>query len=99
MAPSTQGSGLEQQPQYWQPLAEARDAVLDEAKPLAVLAAASQRGNDGVARVLARTGRRAETLRWVPVVNKRLDAFALVIDAETAVPLDVVDVDPWEPGS
>lgn len=92
-----EGIELEQQPRYWQPLADARAEVLDEAKPLAVLAAASQRGSAGVARVLERTGRSAEALRWVPVVNKRLDAFALVIDAESAEPVDVVDVDPWEP--
>ncbi len=92
-----EGIELEQQSRYWRPLAEARDEVLDEAKPLALLAAASPRGDDGVARVLERTGRRAEALRWVPVVNKRLDAFALVIDAETAEPVDVVAVDPWEP--
>ena len=92
-----EGIELEQQPRYWQPLAVARDEVLGEAQPLSVLSAASPRGDDGVARVLERTGRRAESLRWVPVVNKRLEAFALVIDAETAEPVDVVAVDPWEP--
>ena len=71
--------------------------MLGEAKALALLAATSQRANDGVARVLARTGGSAESMRWVPVVNKRLDAFALVIDAVTGEPLDVVNVDPWEP--
>ncbi len=94
-----EGIELEQQPQYWQPLAEARAEVLDEAKSLELLASASQQADDGVARVLARTGRSAASMRWVPVVNKRLDAFALVIDAETGEPLDVVNVDPWEPGA
>lgn len=92
-----EGIELEQQPRYWQPLADARSEVLSDAKPLALLAEASPRGETGVARVLARTGRDADTLRWVPVVNKRLDAFVLIIDAETAEPVDVVAVDPWEP--
>ena len=57
------------------------------------------RGAEGVERVLDNSGRDATELRWVPVVNKRLDAFALVIDAATAEPVDVIAVDPWEPGA
>ena len=49
--------------------------------------------------MLDNSGRDATELRWVPVVNKRLDAFALVIDAATAEPVDVIAVDPWEPGA
>lgn len=94
-----QGIELEQQPRYWQPLAEARAEVLGDARPLAVLSSSSARALAGVARVLDRTGRAADTLLWVPVVNKRLKAFALVIDAETAKPVGVVDVDPWEAGA
>ena len=93
------GIELEQQPEFWQPLAEARDVVLGKAQPLSALASATARGAEGVERVLDNSGRDATELRWVPVVNKRLDAFALVIDAATAEPVDVIAVDPWEPGA
>ena len=92
-----QGIELEQQPEHWRPLAEAREAVLDKAQPLAELAGLSPRAGRGVARVLERSSRDPATLRWVPVINKRLDAFSLIIDATTAEPVDVVAVDPWEP--
>ena len=48
--------------------------------------------------MLGRADRAAEALRWVPVMNKGLEAFSLIIDADSAEPVDVVAIDPWEPG-
>ncbi|MEO0615204.1 MAG: hypothetical protein AAFY69_03625 [Pseudomonadota bacterium] len=90
-----EGIELEQQPAFWQPLSAQRAVVLDKAQRLAALADQSEAAARGVSRVLTDTGRDAEALRWVPVINKRLQAFALIIDAESAVPIDVVAVDPW----
>ncbi|MEL6948523.1 MAG: TfpX/TfpZ family type IV pilin accessory protein [Pseudomonadota bacterium] len=93
-----EGIELEQQPEFWQPLSAQRASVLDKAQRLEALADNSDAAALGVSRVLTDTGRAADTLRWVPVVNKRLQSFALVIDAESAVPVDVVAVDPWGAG-
>ncbi|MEL6448720.1 MAG: hypothetical protein AAFQ62_12290 [Pseudomonadota bacterium] len=93
-----EGIELEQQPEYWQPLSAQRASVLDKAQHLEALADNSDAAALGVSQVLTETGRAADTLRWVPVVNKRLQSFALVIDAESAVPVDVVAVDPWGRG-
>ena len=90
-----QGIELEQQPEFWQPLSAQREAVLDKAQRLEALAQKSAAAAQGVSLVLTDSGRNADSLRWVPVVNKRLQSFALVIDAASAVPVDVVAVDPW----
>lgn len=91
-----QGIELEQQPEFWQALSEQSAVVLDKARRLETLASGSPQSQAALSRVLERSGRDAESLRWVPVINKRLDAFTLVIDAQTAEPVDVVDIDPWD---
>lgn len=90
------GVQLEQLPRYWSTLASTADVVLERAEPLQRIAERDSAWQDDIDRLLARHARDAASLRYVPVVNKDLDGFALVIDARTAQTVDVLLVDPWE---
>lgn len=90
------GVELEQLPQYWQPLREHRDRVLEDAHPLQDLIDYDSNLRNEVEALERRHGRALSAMVFVPVINKNLQGFSLIVDAETVETLDVVVVDPWE---
>ena len=90
------GLELEQLAEYWRPLADYRERVLDKSLDLAWIAEQGPEWAAAVAAVVRASGRTQTDLRYVPVINKNLDASALIIDATTAMTVDVIDIDPWQ---
>lgn len=89
------GIELEQQPTYWRSLEAGRETVLEHAGRLPALARRTPAAAAGVDAVLRRQSVDADALRWVPIVNKRLDGFCLIVDAQTLEAVDVIALDPW----
>ncbi|MEM6818754.1 MAG: TfpX/TfpZ family type IV pilin accessory protein [Pseudomonadota bacterium] len=89
------GVDIERLPEYWVSLAAAPERVLDRSASLNQLAALDPALQSEIDEIASRQDASAETLRYVPVVNKRLQGMALVIDPKTAAALDVVARDPW----
>lgn len=81
---------LERRPEYWHPYAERSSDVLARGVPLERLAAARPDARRRVETLL----RDNPGLVYVPLVSGDRD-FAFVIDPETAMPIEIVAVDPW----
>jgi len=82
---------IDRRPARWSPYAESKDVVLARAEPLSALLANRPGAADEVARDL---GRDSAEIVYVPVIGGDR-ALTLVIDSETALPLAVLDIDPW----
>lgn len=87
-----QGAPLAARPDLWQPYGEARDRVLQAAKPISSLSArfGSQRGE--IDRALKASGRSADALAYLPLVGRK-SFWTALIDRKTAevvafLPLD-----------
>ncbi|MEM7612208.1 MAG: hypothetical protein AAF270_11035 [Pseudomonadota bacterium] len=91
-----QGIELEQQPEFWRPLDEAMQGVLDRARPLQAIIDHDQNAAESVNKMLLRHDRALDSVVYVPVVNKMPKSFALVVDARTAATVAMVSVDPWD---
>lgn len=91
------GIELEHQPAYWYPLDEHAEAVLSKAKPLQDLSAQSATAKQIIDRFAADNNMSVDGLRYLPVVNRRLQAMTWVMDGKTAERLGVIGVDPWQP--
>lgn len=84
---------LERRPEYWSPYREKRDEVIARAKPLAALPD-DEEVSRRVARIVEKQGADKGKLGFVPIIGKER-AFALVIDKDTAEPVDFIGVYPW----
>jgi hypothetical protein len=49
---------------------------------------------EGVRRTLASIGRSAESVKFLPLRGRQADG-AVLLDAKTGAPLDILLVDPW----
>jgi hypothetical protein len=85
---------VERRPEYWSPYVSRRAEVLARAGRLDELAARSPEAAEKIRRLERSLRRRLEELAYVPVVNGAA-AATFVIDSESALPLAVLDVDPW----
>lgn len=91
-----EGVELEHQPEYWHPLSEHSELLLNKSKPLAALAATTADAERRIERFVADSGYDIEALRYLPVVNARLQAMTVVIDGSSAQRVGVIAIDPWE---
>ena len=90
-----EGVELEQQPAYWIAFDEGREVVIARSRPLSELGAHSAELREAVDALVREHHREVDSLRFVPVVNKRLEAMTLVIDGSDASVVDVIGIDPW----
>ena len=88
---SLQGKDLQMHPQYYVPYEQEVPTALARAQPLDLLL---QRDAEGVQRGLKSAGRPAEALKFLPLRGKDVDG-AVLLDAKTGAPLEIVLVDPW----
>jgi hypothetical protein len=86
-----QGKDLQMHPQYYVPYEEETGNALKRAQPLERLL---KRAPEEVQRHLAAAGRSPESVLFLPLRGKQADA-AVLLDAKTGAPLDIVLVDPW----
>lgn len=73
-----QGADIGMRPQFWQPAAETRAALLRGAKPLHVLQQRHGARAIELQPYIAATGRRAEQLKYLPLLARRSDWVALL---------------------
>ncbi|MEO0574132.1 MAG: TfpX/TfpZ family type IV pilin accessory protein [Pseudomonadota bacterium] len=90
-----QGVELEHQPEYWQLLPTQSALLLQKAKPLAELADTTADAQRRIARFVGASGYDVTGLRYLPVVNGRLQAMTVVIDSNDASRVGVIAIDPW----
>ncbi|MEN7343342.1 MAG: hypothetical protein AAAFM81_10385 [Pseudomonadota bacterium] len=86
----------EQMPEFWQPLGASASRVLAKARPLDDIIERAPAYADAVRALQEQHARALSDMVFVPVVNRKLVGFCLIIDAGTAEMLDVIAVDPWE---
>jgi hypothetical protein len=89
------GVDIERLPQYWVGLEEGVDSVLARSQPLSRLTSFSDELAGDVRNLLDRHDKSEAQMRYLPVVNKRLQSMILIVDAQTAEAIDVIDHDPW----
>ncbi len=85
---------IERRPSLWSVYAESKDSVLARAEPLSTLLDERPGTAEEIARVSRDLSRDATDILYVPVVGGD-QALTLVIDPDTALPLRVLDFDPW----
>lgn len=88
---SLQGKDLQLHPQYYVPYELEIPNALARAQPLGLLL---KRDPERVQRSLQSAGRAQEAVKFLPLRGKDADG-AVLLDAKTGAPLDIVLVDPW----
>jgi hypothetical protein len=90
MMAAAQGVDLMLEPRFWVPYAAGRDLVLARARPLDAFRGIAPGNAAAIDAALADLGRSAETVRAVGV-NAPHGMALMLLDAETAVPLRMID--------
>lgn len=90
------GPDIERRPALWVAFDEARDEVRAASRPLQTLGLRYPETSGEIERVAARTGRRVQSLRYLPALDKSLRGVTLIIDSKTAEPIAAIEFDPWE---
>lgn len=85
---------IERRPDRWSAYTESKDAVLSRAQPLSALLEDRPGAAEEVARVSRALDMSPSEIFYLPAVGGDR-ALTLVIDPETALPLRVLDFDPW----
>ena len=88
---SLQGKDLQMHPQYYVPYEQEIPNALARAQPLTLLL---KRDPERVQRGLQSAGRSQEAVKFLPLRGKDADG-AVLLDAKTGAPLEIVLVDPW----
>jgi hypothetical protein len=88
---SLEGKDLQMFPQYYVPYEQEIPSALARAQPLALLL---KRDPERVRRGLKAAGRSQESVRFLPLRGMQADG-AVLLDATTGAPLEIVLVDPW----
>jgi hypothetical protein len=88
------GKDIQNLPKYYRPYAsEARD-LLAKAKPLTQLRQKSEIDQAMVNAWLAKSGREESTVVWLPLQARKAD-LVMLVDAQSAIPLQALPIDPW----
>jgi hypothetical protein len=87
-----QGKDLQMHPQNYVPYEDEIGNALKRAQPLERLL--NRHSGGEVQRHLSAAGRTEESVRFLPLRGKQADG-AVLLDARTGAPLDIVLVDPW----
>jgi hypothetical protein len=88
---SLQGKDLQMHPQYYVPYEQEIPSALARALPLTLLL---KRDPERVQRGLHSAGRSEESVKFLPLRASQVDG-AVLLDAKTGAPLEIVLVDPW----
>ena len=87
-----QGVSLSARPELWQPYSQARERVLQAAKPVQALKSRFTNQIVTLDAAVAQTGRPAEALVYLPLISRQA-AWTVLLDAVTAAPLAYVPLD------
>ncbi len=85
---------IERRPEFWSPYANRSDDVIARARSLAELLERYPETRTEISKLTESLDAEIDDLAYIPLVGRET-SFAFVIDAETATPIDIIDVDPW----
>ena len=85
---------LERRPEFWEPYPNGKQIVIDAIRPLAELNPRSAQDERRVLRAIRTHGSDHPNLGFLPIGTLAED-MGMVMDMDTAEPLDVIKVDPW----
>jgi hypothetical protein len=85
---------IERRPERWQNYALSKSDVFERAEPLSLLAAKQSSVAARIDRRSRALGRSPDEILYVPLIGTD-GALTLIIDSESALPLEVLDIDPW----
>ena len=85
---------IERRPEFWSPYANRSDDVIARARSLAELLERYPEARTEISKLTESLDAEIDDLAYIPLVGRET-SFAFVIDAETATPIDIIDVDPW----
>ena len=85
---------IERRPEFWSPYANRSDDVTARARSLTELLERYPEARTEISSLTETLDVEIDDLAYIPLVGRET-SFAFVIDAETATPIDIIDVDPW----
>jgi len=88
-------SDTTQQPAYYVDFEAYSPILLSRAQPLDPLIAQSNQHRNLIVRALQGLGRDQADTRFVPVTSRRRGSMVMLVDAESALPLQTLPLDPW----
>jgi len=86
---------IERRPEYWSPYANRSAEVLARAKSLARLFDRKPEARAEISRLAENLNSDIGNLAYLPLIG-RDTSFAFIIDAGTATPVGIINVDPWD---
>jgi len=90
-----QGASLSARPDLWQNYAQARERVLAAAKPVAALRARFPARAAEIDAAVAKTGKAANKLVYLPLVSRMAAFWTTLLDADSAQVLGFIPLDPF----
>jgi len=89
------GHDIQDMPKYYHAYSDAGKHLLPKAKALDVLQRMSPQHRDEVTRWLRQSGRTGQSVAWLPLQARKAD-LTMLVDAESAKPLQALALDPWQ---
>ena len=87
------GVALSARPELWQPYEDGRGAILKAARPASELAKRFAHDATAINEGIARSGRSADALRYLPIQGRKGVVWTVLLDAETAQPVGFLPLD------
>ena len=85
---------IERRPEFWSPYASRSADVIARSRALAELFETKPEARAEISRLTETLDAGIDSLAYVPLMGRET-SLAFVIDAETAAPVDIINVDPW----
>jgi hypothetical protein len=85
---------IERRAEYWSPYESGSAQVIERSRPLTELRDSTADASAKVLSFVDAIDLSIEQLAFVPVTGKE-DAFVFVIDTNTAAPIDIIEINPW----
>ena len=91
---SLAGRDVQNLPKYYRDYAQSGKSLLAKAKPLAALREQKPQFRQLITDWLAKSGRSDASIAWLPLQTRKED-LVMLLDANTAEPLQALAIDPW----
>ena len=85
---------MEGRPEYWEPYAAGREIVMNRTKPLSELKRVTEQDERRVQQAIDTYSTDHPRLGYLPISTLK-DEIGMIMDMDTAEPIDVIQVDPW----
>jgi hypothetical protein len=89
------GPDLERRPEFWHPYTDGAQQIVNSAWSLNYLRSLEHTDDATIDRAIAKYAAGRDNVGYLPVSSKRLD-YSMLIDLETAEPLGIIRIYPWD---